>query len=604
VKASAAPARSENGWPVLDRLLLPALALFSAAMVVGNAPLAGIVRDLALPDTDDAMRLVQALDLLGGQSWFDKVQHRFGPPPGIAMHWSRIVDAPLALGILGLRPLVGERLAAGLVAAAWPALLLAAFLAALWLSARRWFGIRAAWLAVLAATQMTTIGLFAPGRIDHHSLQILAMLGIAVALCDPAGRARGALLRGIGAGCLAAMSLAIGLETLPFVGLAGVAAVAAWVLGRDWADARLRGFGAALALASPLLFAAETRPAGWLAPHCDALSLPSLTLACLGGIGAVALSLLPLRGAWQRLAAAALAGAAATAPFLVFFRACASSPLGGLPEIVRREWLDKVAEALPLPAALAYTPEMVAGGMLPLALAAGFALAQVRRARRDAENDRALFLAAFLALGFVISAIQLRGIYAPSAVLPLVAGLALDRALSRVGTGERPGRLIASLLLAVAMLGKVAALPVLAVQHLAGRTPSVAITRQLSDCTEKTSLGRLAGLRPGTVLAPIDLGAAILLHTPHSVVAAPYHRAAGGLEAAIRAFSGSEADLSREVGRSGAEMVAICRSWLAGQPDSFAHALAAGARASWLEPLVGGDGDLMAWRVARPLPVP
>src|SRR5690349_7387974 len=50
--------------------------------------------------TDDAMRLVEVRDLLAGQSWFDLVQHRLDPPAGSPMHWSRLIDAPLAAMIL------------------------------------------------------------------------------------------------------------------------------------------------------------------------------------------------------------------------------------------------------------------------------------------------------------------------------------------------------------------------------------------------------------------------------------------------------------------------------------------------------------------------
>jgi hypothetical protein len=56
--------------------------------------------------TDDAMRLVEVRDLIAGQGWFDLVEHRLDPP-GIAMHWSRLIDAPLAGLILVLRPLAG-----------------------------------------------------------------------------------------------------------------------------------------------------------------------------------------------------------------------------------------------------------------------------------------------------------------------------------------------------------------------------------------------------------------------------------------------------------------------------------------------------------------
>src|ERR1700752_4875323 len=47
--------------------------------------------------TDDAMRLVDVRDFLAGQSWFDLTQHRLSPPEGVAMHWSRLIDLPLAM---------------------------------------------------------------------------------------------------------------------------------------------------------------------------------------------------------------------------------------------------------------------------------------------------------------------------------------------------------------------------------------------------------------------------------------------------------------------------------------------------------------------------
>src|ERR1700722_20823990 len=54
--------------------------------------------------TDDAMRLVEVRDLIGGQGWFDLFQYRLDPP-GTSMHWSRLIYAPLAAVILLLKPL-------------------------------------------------------------------------------------------------------------------------------------------------------------------------------------------------------------------------------------------------------------------------------------------------------------------------------------------------------------------------------------------------------------------------------------------------------------------------------------------------------------------
>src|ERR1700730_17245642 len=77
--------------------------------------------------TDDAMRLVQVRDWIGGQGWVDLFQHRLDPP-GASMHWSRVVDVPLAGLILLLRPLIGTHGAETVTLFLWPLLLLAAAL--------------------------------------------------------------------------------------------------------------------------------------------------------------------------------------------------------------------------------------------------------------------------------------------------------------------------------------------------------------------------------------------------------------------------------------------------------------------------------------------
>ena len=60
-----------------------------------------------LLDTDDAMRLAQLRDWLGGQGWYDLVQHRVEPPTGYESHWSRLIDAgsPARCGCSGCSPI-------------------------------------------------------------------------------------------------------------------------------------------------------------------------------------------------------------------------------------------------------------------------------------------------------------------------------------------------------------------------------------------------------------------------------------------------------------------------------------------------------------------
>ena len=65
------------------------------------------IRYFFLPDTDDNMRIMQVRALLHGQGWFDLRNYRMNPPFGANIHWSRLVDLPIAGLILGLRPFLG-----------------------------------------------------------------------------------------------------------------------------------------------------------------------------------------------------------------------------------------------------------------------------------------------------------------------------------------------------------------------------------------------------------------------------------------------------------------------------------------------------------------
>src|ERR1700751_2243385 len=100
--------------------------------------------------TDDAMRLVEVRDLIGGQGWFDLFQYRMDPPGGTSMHWSRLIDAPLAALILLLKPLLGMHGAEAVTLYFWPALLFAIALALIAAIARQVSNSTKAQLAAVA----------------------------------------------------------------------------------------------------------------------------------------------------------------------------------------------------------------------------------------------------------------------------------------------------------------------------------------------------------------------------------------------------------------------------------------------------------------------
>ncbi|GAA3257510.1 hypothetical protein GCM10020258_17800 [Sphingomonas yabuuchiae] len=192
----------------------------------------GQIRWWSLGDTDDNMRLMQVRAWMAGQDWYDLRQYRMNPPVGFDIHWSRIVDLPIAGLILFFRlfttPAWAERLACGLA----PLIPLSITMTALAVTLRRLIGVLT-WplgLGLLLCAHATLL-MYMPMRIDHHGWQ-LAMLAVTVAgLCDPAARRGGALV-----GLASAVSLAIGLEMLPYAAMAGAILTLRWVWDRAEAD--------------------------------------------------------------------------------------------------------------------------------------------------------------------------------------------------------------------------------------------------------------------------------------------------------------------------------------------------------------------------------
>ncbi|HET8534925.1 MAG TPA: AcrB/AcrD/AcrF family protein, partial [Sphingomicrobium sp.] len=178
-----------------------------------------------LGDTDDNMRMMQVRALLHGQGWFDLRQYRLNPPFGADIHWSRLVDLPIAGLILLFQPFVGGPKAQVVAAGVAPMLPYLVLLFGIALTARRLIDPRAFWLPIIALTLTgLTNSMFMPERIDHHGWQ-LALLSVSIAgLADPK-RIRGGLTLGIST----ALSLAIGLEMIIYLAIAGAAVALFWV---------------------------------------------------------------------------------------------------------------------------------------------------------------------------------------------------------------------------------------------------------------------------------------------------------------------------------------------------------------------------------------
>ena len=166
------------GKPASPEVLMLVLSVMVVAVLAAPAIRTGVFDAMS---TDDAMRLVEVRDLIAGQGWFDLVQHRLDPP-GASMHWSRVIDAPLAALILILKPLLGIHGAEAVTLFLWPTLWLAAILLLAPAIAGRMCGDGDRQAARLAAVILATLSVpalihFRAGAIDHHNVQIVAAAG-------------------------------------------------------------------------------------------------------------------------------------------------------------------------------------------------------------------------------------------------------------------------------------------------------------------------------------------------------------------------------------------------------------------------------------------
>ncbi len=208
------------------------------------------------PTADDWTRLIEVRALLDGQSWWDVTQYRINPPDGFSMHWSRLVDLPLALAIA----LLGEDWGMALVPLLW---LLPALFALRAIMLRLGFS-RAAYIFGLVLLPLFPLlpGTFAPFAIDHHGPQ--AVLGLACAALLLSDSRWGAA----GAGLFAAVWVVISLEGLPMV------AVLAGLYGLRYLGEERRllpWFLLSLTLCATLLSLATRPNAELLGSFCDIL---------------------------------------------------------------------------------------------------------------------------------------------------------------------------------------------------------------------------------------------------------------------------------------------------------------------------------------------
>jgi len=537
-------------------------------------------------DPDDYMRLAEVRDWMAGQSWFDVTQYRINSPHGLLMHWSRLVDLPLAGAIALLRPVLGAAQAEVVACAIVPLISLGLAALAVAAIARRLMG-RGVALAAMGFAMIAPELLWAarPMRIDHHGWQLVCAAFMALALIGNRCPRRAAV-----AGLLAALWMHISLEGLPFTAACGAWLGLRWIVQPAEERWRLPAFLGAAATGSLGLFLIAHGGALFDRTFCDAVSPVHMGMLAFAALG----SALACRIAPRHRAArgALLAGAAVAAGLTYRLGApqCAGGPLAALDPLTYRLWYLVIPEGLPIwkqtaqaaALSIAYPLVGLAGGIV------GW-----RRAPAEAKGAW-LDMIALLVAAIAIAALLARA-SALSNALAIPGALAFlpaaSAAMQRI-TGLPPRVLLGAGggLLAFPLAIDLIALATVATGQAEDRNRGIAIATA-HTCMAPANLAALDHVPASLIFTPMGEAPALIVDSHHRAVGSGYHRNPQVMHDILATWLGDEAHARRTMAAHRAAYLFFCpgdseiRLTASQAPGGFAARLNAGSPPAWLRPV-------------------
>ena len=576
-------------WPAI----LLAWGLAATMLCVALSP---TIVALRFPDPDDAMRLLEVRDWLSGQSWWDVAQHRLNGGD-FPMHWSRLVDLPLAAAMLVFDPLVGTSLSTRIAMTLVPMLTLLGVIAAVACLSRRVTDAETARLSMLLAPlSIPLIYQLRPMRIDHHGWQIVMAATAVALLVGPPTPRRGAL-----AGLSLATLVTISLEGLPIAAtIAGVAALA-WAI-----EPRRRGF--LIALIGCFFLAAvgyhvATRGPGMFANSCDAISPAWCAVLGVAATGVTGAALVAPNGRVGRVALLGACGIGCLATLRFAAPACLAGPFATLDPLVRTIWYEHVGEGLPLwqqgPGWAAITIALPVVGTIG-------SIRALLAADGEARGRWLILLAVLIPATLLSCLVNRTGATANALALPGAASLLLAmlvRARGVPGVLPRIAATAVALLVASPGLAAGAALSVLTPTTREVRLPVASDGRARPGCERFDQIRALGRIAPATIFLPLDVTPDLVATTGHHAISGGYHRNAAAMHRVLAAFTGTPDEAESIVRATGATYVAGCPAlnetelYKSVAPNGLWARLERGDRIAWLAPVALPGSPVLVWRV-------
>lgn len=513
-----------------------------------------------LPDNDDAMRVLEVRDWFHGQAFYDLINHRLNPPNGGDIHWSRLSDLPLAFWEIILKPFVPASKLEIMATAITPLFLGVIFAILVGLAAKRLAKgnyIAVVLAAIFAFNTSGILGYFNTGRVDHHGLQLIFLvLGLY-------GLVRLDKLGAILSAFAIAGSLTVGLEATPVLAIYIAWVALVWGFRGDKARDVTIYFSLYLAIFSIIGFLIDVPPERFLDGQNDRFSIAQLAPLVIGGVLLFVSALtikrqtILIRFIALVLIAFFVIITAMQYPVLLKKLYWQTSPL------LQKIWIGVISETKPL-----YkedVPTLVILGLFELCASAAVLLQIINVAvLRFWKNKENRDLDVWLLAGGLVIILTLMAFFwqlrvaGQAQTFAIIVATAIAADLFRTQKSMIPGLIV---LLLVNPMNSMIANNIYFKYFFPHSNKAAAPSKYDigggSACRGAAPMAELIKQPSGLIVAPIDLGAQILLVTDHKVLAAPYHRNQGN-DTAYRIFMQSSNDAHKKLKEINASYIAIC----------------------------------------------
>lgn len=579
------------------RKVLLLIWVVSCLMLAGSTWSA--IAEWRMGDPDDQMRLNQVRDWLAGQSWWDVTQYRMNIPEGGPMHWSRLVDVPIAAAILVLTPVFGMALAEHATLAVIPLLTFGLILYLYAATARRLFGPIAALVAAsLFITILPAVVQVRPMRIDHHGWQLALFFVASLNLFNRRSPIRAAAITGVAL----ALWIEISVEGLPFailiLGIMGLR----WLLADQSEDRKADNYGLPAALISLALTSAAcfALTEGWsnVANYCDSLSpfhiVAFFGMAILVVVGtAIKTKLSGNLAIAVAMITAGSAGIVGASLVLYIAPQCAGDAFSQLDPLVREYWFNRGLEGLPLwsvqPRFVIQELAGLAGGTVGLI----YILVASRQLTRKDKVALALLFIGCATIGSFVSRTTVYALCLGTIMLSAVLVDIFGKAEKLSSIPVRMGLRICAMLLAIpSLVGENIMYRFELLDHVtisSDRTTTAKFHQAAVLCQKLSAAQLLNRLPKSNLMVGLDTAPGILLTTDHFVIATGHHRNAVAMADVIRTFTGSPEQAERIIRSRKARYLVMCDGsfelaiYQQRSPQGFLAQLRRGKVPAWLE---------------------